>query len=153
MLEVRKTPDTPDTPDIPLKHRLPIDYTPDGPLTRPLTPLTGPLTPLTGPLTPLTVLLVHALYTITIHLYLSSPPKSLHCSSAPPLPFPESLSLHNAKASEHSSYHYIYVYASICKQLPAVTSSYQQLPVLASICQYLIAFASSYQYLPAFAST
>ena len=81
MLEVRKTPDTPDTPDIPLKHRLPIDYTPDGPLTR---PLTGPLTPLTGPLT---VLLVHALYTITIHLCLSSPPKSLHCSSAPLLPF------------------------------------------------------------------
>ena len=84
MLEVRKTPDTPDTPDIPLKHRLPIDYTPDGPLTGPLTPLTGPLTPLTGPLT---VLLVHALYTITIHLCLSSPPKSLQCSSAPPLPF------------------------------------------------------------------
>ena len=37
MLEVRKTPDTPDTPDIPLKHRLPIAYTPDGPLTGPLT--------------------------------------------------------------------------------------------------------------------
>ena len=145
---MRSTPDTPDTPDMPLNHRSFVACIPDRPLTRPLTPLTGPLTPLTGPLTPLTVLLVHALYTITIHLYLSSPPKSLHCSSAPPLPFPESLSLHNAEASEHGSYHYLYVYASICKQLPAVTSSYQQLPVLASICQYVIAFASSYQYLP-----
>ena len=138
MLEVRKTPDTPDTPYIPLKHRLPIDYTPDGPLTRPLTPLTGPLTPLT-------VLLVHALYTITIHLCLSSPPKSLHCSSAPPLPF---LKAFLCTTQKHQST----VVITTSMYMQAFASSYQQLPVLASICQYLIAFASSYQQLPVLAA-
>ena len=144
MLEVRKTPDTPDTPDIPLKHRLPIDYTPDGPLTGPLTPLTGPLTPLTGPLTgpltpltgPLTVLLVHALYTITIHLCLSSPPKSLQCSSAPPLPL---LKAFLCTMQKHQST----VVITTSMYMQAFASSYQQLPVV----------TSSYQYLPAFAST
>ena len=130
MLEVRKTPDTPDTPDIPLKHRLPIDYTPDGPLTR---PLTGPLTPLTGPLT---VLLVHALYTMTIHLCLSSPPKSLHCSSAPLLPF---LKAFLCTTQKHQST----VVITTSMYMQAFASSYQQLPVV----------TSSYQYLPAFAST